>query len=62
MTMLRKVREAVKVPVIASLNGETPSGWLEYARLMQEAGADALELNVYRLATDPQETGAAGER
>jgi dihydroorotate dehydrogenase (fumarate) len=40
------------VPVIASLNGTTDGGWLSYARLMQEAGADALELNVYALATD----------
>ena len=54
---LRKVKEAVKVPVIASLNGNTIGGWLSYAKLMQEAGADALELNVYDLATDFEENG-----
>jgi dihydroorotate dehydrogenase (fumarate) len=48
---LRRVKAAVRVPVIASLNGITPGGWIEYARLMEQAGADALELNVYRVAT-----------
>jgi len=51
---LRRVKRAVAVPVIASLNGTTLGGWLEYARLMEEAGADALELNIYSLASDPQ--------
>lgn len=55
---LRRVREAVAVPVIGSLNGSTPGGWLDYARLMEEAGADALELNVYALATDPWRSAA----
>lgn len=50
---LRRVRQAVALPVIGSLNGSTPGGWLDYARLIEEAGADALELNVYGLATDP---------
>ncbi len=50
---LRQVRQAVALPIIGSLNGSTPGGWLEYARLIEEAGADALELNVYALATDP---------
>jgi len=49
---LRRVKAAVGVPVFASLNGTTPGGWLEYARLMEQAGADALELNVYHIATD----------
>src|SRR5690242_13489502 len=52
---LHRVRTSVRMPVIASLNGVTPGGWLRYARLMEEAGADALELNVYALATDPTE-------
>ena len=43
----------MKVPVIASLNGVTKGGWLSYAKQMQQAGADALELNVYYLPTDP---------
>jgi dihydroorotate dehydrogenase (fumarate) len=50
---LRKVKAAVSVPVIGSLNGTTPGGWLEYARLMVAAGADAIELNLYSLALDP---------
>ncbi len=57
-----KVKEAVNVPVIASLNGTTPEGWLKHARLMQQAGADAIELNVYLLATNPAETGLVVER
>jgi dihydroorotate dehydrogenase (fumarate) len=52
---LQRIKRSVGVPVIASLNGITPGGWLRYARLMEEAGADALELNVYALATDPTE-------
>jgi dihydroorotate dehydrogenase (fumarate) len=58
---LRKIKQAVKVPVIASLNGTTASGWLRYARLMQEAGADALELNFYYLGTNAKESGAEVE-
>ncbi len=54
---VRKVKAAVKVPVIASLNGVTKGGWLDYAKLMAQAGADAIELNVYYLATDMDECG-----
>ena len=61
LEQLRRIKGAVSVPVIASLNGYTLGGWLDYARLMQEAGADALELNVYQLATDPDESGHAVE-
>jgi dihydroorotate dehydrogenase (fumarate) len=50
---LRRLKAATRVPVIASLNAVTPGGWVRYARLMQEAGADALELNLYHLAADP---------
>jgi dihydroorotate dehydrogenase (fumarate) len=59
---LRRVKAAVHIPVIASLNGTTPGGWTEYARLMAQAGADALELNLYRIATDAQTTSADIER
>jgi len=52
---LRRIKAAVRLPVIGSLNGVTPGGWLRYARLMEDAGADAVELNVYTLATDPTE-------
>jgi dihydroorotate dehydrogenase (fumarate) len=59
---VRRVSEAVGVPVIASLNGTSAEGWLDYARLIQDAGADALELNLYHVATDPDESGASLER
>jgi dihydroorotate dehydrogenase (fumarate) len=62
LEQIRKIKQAVKVPVIASLNGTTLGGWLAYARMMEEAGADALELNVYQLATDPEETSQSIER
>jgi dihydroorotate dehydrogenase (fumarate) len=55
---LRKTKAAVAVPVIGSLNGTSVGGWLRYARLMEQAGADGLELNLYELATDPKESGA----
>jgi dihydroorotate dehydrogenase (fumarate) len=51
-----RVKATVSCPVIASLNGTTMGGWLQHARLIEEAGADALELNVYQLATDPNES------
>lgn len=53
---VRRVRATVSVPVVGSLNGTTPAGWLDYARLIQDAGADALELNFYHVATDPHES------
>jgi dihydroorotate dehydrogenase (fumarate) len=59
---VRRTKEAVRIPVIGSLNGATPGGWLEYARLMEQAGADALELNLYRIATGPDTTSADIER
>ena len=62
LAQLRKVKEAVKVPVIGSLNGITNSGWLTYAKHMEQAGADALELNIYYLATNPLETADLVEK
>ena len=53
LTHLQKIKAAVDIPVIASLNGSSPGGWLDYASKIEEAGADALELNIYHLATDP---------
>lgn len=50
---LRKIKETVSIPVIASLNGKSMGGWTDYAKKIEEAGADALELNIYFLATDP---------
>jgi dihydroorotate dehydrogenase (fumarate) len=52
LEQIRKAKEAVQIPVIASLNGATPGGWTDYAKKIEQAGADALELNVYMLATD----------
>jgi len=49
---LHKIKQQVNIPVIGSLNGCTDGGWTKYAKLIEEAGADALELNVYMLATD----------
>jgi dihydroorotate dehydrogenase (fumarate) len=54
---LGKIKKAVKVPVIASLNGVSTGGWIKYARKMEDAGADALELNLYYLPTDPNLAG-----
>ena len=51
------MKAAVNIPVIASLNGTTTGGWLEYAKVMEHAGADALELNLYMLALDPEAAG-----
>lgn len=53
---VRRLKSALGIPVIASLNGLSPSGWLRYARLIEQAGADALELNVYHIATQASET------
>ena len=59
---LRRVREAVSIPVIASLNGATSGGWVRFAKEMEQAGAYAIELNTYALATDPSQTSAALEQ
>ena len=59
---LRRVKEAVGIPVIASLNGTTPGGWTSYARLLEQAGAQALELNLFHAASDFAATGAEVER
>ena len=56
---VRKVKQAVSVPVIGSLNGFTHGGWLDYAKRIEEAGADALELHIYSVPTNPGETGEA---
>lgn len=56
LEQLRKVKAAVGVPVFASLNGTSVGGWVRYARLVQDAGADGVELNVYDIPTDPAAT------
>ncbi len=54
-------KEALSIPVIASINGVTPGGWIRYAELLQEAGADAIELNVYAVETDLYASAASVE-
>ena len=55
---LRRLKQALDIPVIGSLNGISAGGWIEYAHNIEQAGADALELNIYYLPTDPHVTGA----
>jgi dihydroorotate dehydrogenase (fumarate) len=62
MEHIRKAKEALSIPVIASLNGVSTGGWVKYAKDVQEAGADALELNVYYIPTDPSLDGAQVEQ
>ncbi|HAM43427.1 MAG TPA: dihydroorotate dehydrogenase-like protein [Propionibacteriaceae bacterium] len=62
LEQVRLVKQTVALPVIGSLNGTTSEGWLEYAKLIEQAGADALELNVYHVAADPAESGDAVEQ
>jgi dihydroorotate dehydrogenase (fumarate) len=62
LEQLLRIKRRVHIPVIASLNGTTAEGWLQYARLIERAGADALELNFYHVATDLSEDAAAIER
>lgn len=52
-----KLKRSVSIPVIASLNGVSKGGWMKYAKSLQEAGADAIELNIYYVPTDPTLTG-----
>jgi dihydroorotate dehydrogenase (fumarate) len=59
---IRRAKAAVRIPVIGSLNGVSTGGWISYAKKIQEAGADALELNVYFIPTDPALTSAAVEQ
>ena len=55
---IARAKEAVTIPIIASLNGSTPTGWTRFAKQIQEAGADALELNIYNIPTDMKLSGA----
>lgn len=58
---IRKAKEAVDIPVIASLNGKTTGGWTNYAKLMEEAGANAIELNIYNIPSSTELSGDALE-
>jgi len=56
------LKQALDIPVIASLNGVTSGGWIEYGRMLEESGADALELNLYQVAANSEESGAQVEQ
>ena len=58
---LERIKAQSSVPVIGSLNASTPGGWVRYARRMQDSGADALELNLYHVAADPNRSAAEME-
>jgi dihydroorotate dehydrogenase (fumarate) len=59
---VRRAKEALGIPVLGSLNGVSTGGWIEFAKKIEQAGADALELNVYYVPTDPALTSAQVER
>jgi len=61
LELIENAKMAVDIPVIASLNGANIGGWVKYARLLEGAGADALELNLYTVAADPDISGASLE-
>ena len=62
LEQIARIKEMVEIPVIGSLNGVSMGGWTDHARLIQQAGADALELNVYYVATDTNDSGLAVEK
>ena len=61
LALVEKAKASLQIPVIASLNGVTPGGWVEHARLLEEAGADALELNIYYVSSRPGLAGSEVE-
>ena len=62
LEQIRRLKEAIDIPVIGSLNGVSAGGWMEYAQKIEQAGADALELNIYYIPTDPKMTAAEIEQ
>jgi len=62
LKLIAEAKKALAVPVIPSLNGYTPGGWTQIAKQLEQAGADAIELNIYFLATDPADSSAAVEK
>jgi len=59
---IRKIKESVKIPIIGSLNGVSKGGWMKYAKLIEDAGADGLELNTYYIPTDMKISGSEIEK
>ncbi len=62
LEIIRKAKERVDIPIIASLNGITPEGWIEYAREIEQAGADGLEINIFFIPADINMTAAEVEK
>jgi dihydroorotate dehydrogenase (fumarate) len=62
LELIRKAKASVSLPIIGSLNGVSAGGWIRYAREMEQAGADAIELNLYSIVTDPELTAGDVER
>jgi dihydroorotate dehydrogenase (fumarate) len=62
LEQIAALKKAVDIPIIASINGVSEGGWMKYAMRMQEAGADAIELNIYYIAADPMQTSAQVEQ
>lgn len=61
LNLVRKAKESLEIPVIGSLNGISVGGWVNYAKKIQQAGADALELNIYYIPTDSSREGSSVE-
>src|SRR6266567_2331335 len=59
---IAKAKASVSLPIIASLNGSTLGGWIDFARQIEQAGADALELNIYNIPTDMGQSAAEIEQ
>ncbi|HOD03610.1 MAG TPA: dihydroorotate dehydrogenase-like protein [Anaerolineaceae bacterium] len=62
LNLIRKLKQSISIPVIGSLNGVSAGGWVDHARMIEQAGADALELNIYYLPTDAALTAAELEQ
>jgi dihydroorotate dehydrogenase (fumarate) len=62
LELIRRAKQSLSIPVISSLNGNSTGGWIRYAGLMQEAGADAIELNLYDVVTDPNVSSSQVEQ
>ncbi len=62
LELLNKASKSVEIPIIGSLNGISSAGWIEYARKMQDAGAQGIELNIYYMPTDPKLSASAIEK
>ncbi len=62
LDLVRRAKDELSIPVVGSLNGTSAGGWTLYGRILEDAGVDALELNIYLIAADPQVSGEAVER